>query len=329
MTKRVNGGGTLVNLASGEEGIGRMMEAAGDASKRFVPVRNTEGPNFYLLKLPESVGEGVWKLSESELSWAFSENALRLRSYSDLFGEVASSLASRDMTSEKLPILGTGDIAFLATVDIGFLFRVFLPNESDPVGVILEKAKAGAIPAEIVSEMNAILSQSRLSAVIVANGAEVGSAYIVLDTAAGGSVDKLYGLASFILGGGTALEGWDSAYPIPLNAKTKALLARKGGRVMFGFGDIENYRQAVEISRDVEEAASFDNVIGYYVSVPRLSAMKEGELARPFIEGWEKGMEQPGIPGELFESASLDIIDTLRLRQNLDGHGEIDIIWKE
>ena len=317
------GNTSVVNISNEEKGIQAMSTAAADPSKRLKLERLTEEPNFIRIKLDEPVEMEGQKLSETELSWSRSDERVSIRWFSDMFDNISDRIEGVDFTPKAPPVMGNGELAILASVDPMFLVHTILPNEDDPAKAFFERF-GGGIPAQFAGDLEAILRQCRMSAAVVTSGDTVCTAYLTIDTAAEAALDKLYGIANLFLGGGRELDGWDSVLNVPTGTPLTAIVARRGGTVLFGAGEFEEFERSVEISGHLEMITSKSNAFGV-TAVPSRLKVSEGFMTNMLMSGIEAFLGRlPGI-AELGETADLDWVDHFTVTQAMDGRIYIDI----
>jgi hypothetical protein len=314
---------SVVYMAGDENSIGVMSKAASDSEKRLKVDRRTEGPNFIRVDFDEPIEANGLKLSEAETSWANLDDRITLEVFSDLYKDVEDRLASRDFAPNPVPMLGEGEVALFADIDPAFFIYTMFPNEPDPVKSFFDDFGMG-IPSQFAGDLIDILKRCRISAIAVTKGDAVSTAYLVIDTAALGAVDKFFGIGRLFLRGERALEGWDSAFNMPTGIEMSALVARRGGTILIGAGDFSEYEKTLEVSGDMGRIASRSNVLGIKVDKGAL-AVKEGVMAQVLSEALAGGMRRAGDFAALAEIAELDKLDDFSLTQTLDGRVDIDI----
>jgi len=327
VTRRHFGETSVVNFAREEKAIEAMAEAAADPSKRL-QMENLPGePNFIRIKLDEPAEINGLKLSETELSWSRSDEQVSIRWSSDMFDGVSDRIVSGDFTPNPPPIMGNGELALLASVDPMFVIYSILPDEDDPVKAFSERFVRG-IPAQFAGDLEAILRQCRVSAAVVTSGDVVCTAYVTIDTAAEETLDKLYGIASLFLGGGKELEGWDSALNVPTGTQLNAIAARRGGTVLFGAGDFEEYRHSAEISGDLEVITSVSNIFGVKALPSRLK-LNEGVIAGMLQSNIEAYLERIPCIMEFCDTLDFDRVDHVTVTQAVNVVVKIDIYMRK
>ncbi|MDR1966420.1 MAG: hypothetical protein LBQ36_06890 [Synergistaceae bacterium] len=326
MTRRTVGDKCLVNIAADEAGIGMMKSAAEDPAKRFSAPRATEGPNYALMRLKDNVLRGVSGDINEEMSWVASEDGMAVRSFSGSYASIAPRSPSDDFKPLPTPILGEGALAMLFTFDLGSLSQLLPQGYDDPFEKLF--GTNSGLPADLAANLTAIAKSCRLSAVVVDKGGDIGTAYLVIETPERETVDKLYAMATLFLGEASGLEGWDSAYDIPLGPMLNAVLARRGDAVLLGVGEFADYGKSLAVSPDIEEMASPANVIGLALT-SRLFEINGGELGQEFRQGMGQAFEDFGMPSSIRALLNLDEIEYFGARQNIDGKGAIDVIWRK
>ena len=313
---------SVVNIAGEEEAIQGMRAAAADPSKRVNIERQTDEPNFIRIKLDEPVGIEGQQLNETELAWRRSDENISIRWYSDIFDDISDSIESGDFTPQAPPVIGHGELALLASIDPMFLIYTILRNEDDPAKAFFERVGRG-IPAQFAGDLETILRQCRVSAAIVTSGNALSTAYLTIETAEEGAIDRLFGIASLFLGG-RELEGWDSALNVPTGTPLNAIVARRGGTVMFGAGDFEEYGYSAAIPRDLEAVTSRANAFGL-TAIPSRLKVNEGFFANMLMSEIESFLDYFPEVAKLGGAGDFDWIDRFTVTQAMDGRVYIDI----
>jgi hypothetical protein len=321
------GDNSVVYIVDDEKLLGEMSSAASDPSKRARIVRRTDGSNFIRIKLNDSLDVEGFLLSETEVSWNKTEESVNVQWFSDVYDRIALELASKDFIPKSAPILGEGDLGLFVSLDPAFFIYAMHPNDSDPIKSFL--AKYGKkIPAQLVSAIEAILRRCRASAVIVTKGTSISTAYLVIDTAATESVDKLYGIASLFFASSGKLDGWDSTLNVSTGTEVRALVAKKGGTILLGAGDFDEYGKTDVVSRDVERIAFPSNAFGVTVT-PRLLKVRDGAVAKVLAGGLAKAMEGVGDFAALKDMVSFEEVDNFNLTHSMGGRIDINILLRK
>ena len=327
MTRRHIGDKSVVNISGEEEGLDAMLAAVSDPSKRVIAERRTEETNFFRIKLEEPAGMGEWFVGETELSWSRSDEHVAIRWFSDMFEDISGMTTSGNFEPAPPPILGDGELAMLASADPMFFIHTMFPNEEDPAKAFFERFGMG-ITAQFAGELEAIMRECRISAAVVTNGDAVSTAYLVIDTAAERALDRLYGMASLFLGSGRELAGWDSILNIPTGTPINAIAARRGGTILIGVGDFEEYTRSAKTHGNLETVTSKSNVFGI-TAVPGRLNVSEGFLASMLRAGVLNFLE-PFLPfAELGDNADLDWVDHFTATQSMNGGIGVDIYLRK
>jgi hypothetical protein len=294
--------------------------------------RKTEGPNFAgftSMKPLEATEELTW--NEAEVSWNISEERVAIQWFSDLFDGFAR-LASRDFAPASTPMMGEGNLAFFGTADPAFFIYAMFPNERDSIKSFVNrfgKQIPAVVLAQFAGDIEAILRQCRISAVLVTKDEAVNTAYLLVDTAAARSVDKLYGLASLFLGAGMRLERWDSAHIVPTGANASALVAKKGGTILVGWGDFYEYERTGAVSADVVKIAALSEGAFGVTAIPRHLRVKEGPIADILADALGEYSERAGVLGEFKDALDYERVENFTLNQSFGGRLDIDITLRK
>jgi hypothetical protein len=314
-----------VNIASGAEEIGEMAEALKNPGKRLRVTRLTEGRNFVAVRSAKRREMDGLSISQAETSWSVKNNLLKIRSYADMYESIAARLKGRTFSPKAAPTLGDGEVAFFAVVDPAFCLSVLFPAAPDPI-----KAAIGewGVPQEFAADVEAVLKNCGVSAVVVAEGEALGTAYLVIDAEARESLDKLYMAAETLLTeleavSPVSIDGLDSAFALRLDQPLNLIAARHEGMVLLGFGEPASFGKQAAVSA----GAVPTGVLTMAASSQILEVKVPGseETVRNRIERYLAR----NIPEALRDTAWLDKIGRIDLTQFLDGRGEINITFKE
>ncbi|MDR1915608.1 MAG: hypothetical protein LBQ58_03420 [Synergistaceae bacterium] len=332
MTRRKAGGKSFALLSSSESGIDRMARALNAPSERYKPSRQTEGENVLLGKFKEPFEMGPYKITSSETGWARLENGFKVDIFSDLYSGSVAMFASQDITGVKPTILGDGELAFFAAAYIPFYLHAVFPGEDDPVGALFDVVGAGAIPAEFSSDLKEILSQARISAVLTVKDEEPNTAYIVIESGAKSSLDKLYSLASiFLRSNEIELQGWDSAYFLKLGGGEESIFAHKEGAVLLGIGKASDYAKIPSISNvgELDDISSPSTMMGVILEPTSLKGEFADAFKQSFRREFNNQLSQSGIPEDIFDGIQFDMVEKFNMRQTLTGHTYINVFFKK
>jgi hypothetical protein len=280
-----------VYIANSEKAISDMVSSSEGRSPRFAPTRETSGSDFLQIKLQNGLTYGamaqafsfnpavkqlmtknwdkiMWTISE--VSWTKNGNSWTSESYSDFFQQNPEFIANGVKSAEEPKIFGDGELAYFMAFDAGFATRLMFQDGYNLGGA---SQFAGANSA-IIEELRPILENSRVTMLCTEKDGKTRTAYMMLETDASDSLDKLYQTYSpltAMLGGGPAkLEGWDSAVSmtIPLRGGPSAniVLALKNGALLAGIGDIEDFSKNITVKKAYSEYLSKDNVMNVILS---------------------------------------------------------------
>ena len=284
-----------VLISNIEQGIEDMASAARGKSPSFEAERTTAGDNYYQIKFEDGVKAGdiienfsfdsnvrdlmemladdpervLW--SVAECSWTREDNTLSFDSYSDLF-MLNPELASTKRTTEgTADIFGDGDLAYFVSADLGFILRCMLLGASDPVGSLFGLAEDDIGPLFGESDIRKIVDSGALSIVCVADGSEISTAYLLLESKAPDVADKIFSLSYMMGGQHTEIPGWENAmiWPVPVPDFPDIVLAKKGGALLIGLGSDESFGKKLTAPDEYKPYLSRGNAACAIVS-PRL-----------------------------------------------------------
>jgi hypothetical protein len=268
-------------------------------------------------------------ISHAETSWSVKDNLLKIHSYADMYESIAARLAGRTFSPKAAPTLGDGEIALFAVVDPAFFLSVLFPAAPDPI-----KAAIGewGVPQEFAADVEAVLKNCGISAVAVAKGEALGTAYLVIDAEARESLDKLYLAAATLLTeleavSPVSIDGLDSAFALRLDQPFNLIAARHEGMVLLGFGEPASFGKQAGVPAGAVPTGGASGVLTMAASSRILEVKVPGseETVRNRIERYLAR----NIPEALRDMAWLDKIGRIDLTQFLDGRGEINITFKE
>ncbi|MDR1134052.1 MAG: hypothetical protein LBL05_07790, partial [Synergistaceae bacterium] len=294
--KRPYGKRNIVYAASTEEGVGEMLSTSRDPDRRFVTERATSGKDFLQIKFPggftsgaakralaplgrtpeaqtERAGNVLW--TTGEISWTKEGNVLEHETYSDFMTKNPELAANMPKITQDTKFFGDGELTCFVAFDAGFLMKCAFPDSPNPVGEALgifgEKQIALAA-AE--GGLKTILKNARLSAACTEKAGRAQTAYLLLETDADETLDKLWRMYSpftAMLGGEPLkLDGWNSAISayIPFYGGSGAniVLAHKRGALLIGMGEAANFSKKVPIKNEYKDYVSPENVANVIVS---------------------------------------------------------------
>jgi hypothetical protein len=328
MTQWNAGKRDVVNIASGLEEIGKMTEAAENPEKRLRVTRSTEGENFVSVNLAEPMKiRDEFSFSQAETSWSVKDNKLEIRSYFDIYAPIAARLAERTFAPVAVPLLGDGEVAFFASVDPAFCISVSFPTEPDPIKKTLDLWGA-SIPSQFTANIEDILRNCRISAVIVAKDQAIDTAYLVIEAEARDTLEKLYELAKLLMGSPVQLDGWDSAFELNLDARFKTIAARHEGMILFGIGDAASFNKKAGIFADIVPPPDASRVLAL-TATSRILGVKAPGMGETLRDVMEKRLASRDAPEALRNMVWLDKLERFAFTHFLGGKGEINITFKE
>jgi hypothetical protein len=316
----------VLMIASNEGSIEAMNDALNDPSKRMVPALYTDGENRAQLKfaalspIANGLSGGVL-----EVSWVRDERGIIVKTYSDIYSRAAFLLAGRDIAAETTPILGEGTAVMYASADPAFLLHAAFPMASDPIKFALERSES-LVPARISAELERVLGNCRLSAVIVKEETAPSAAYLILQTAEDEALQKLINLAAMFFTPEAAAEGWDEAYAVPTGRGFSASLAARKGMVLLGVGDLSAHDKKNEFFDEDASEASSPRVLTFFLS-SGLFSMKSREGGKTISEILAE--QASAREGSEFLLGALKSVERVALSLELNGWGNLDIVLKE
>jgi hypothetical protein len=331
MTRRNAEGRDAVNIASGAKEIGEMTESARNPKKRLSVTRLTDGENFVAMNFANrlKIMNGL-SIGRAETSWSLKDKLLEIRSHSDMYGFIASRLAGRTFSPGAAPTLGDGAVAFFAAVDPAFCLSVLFPAAPDPVK---EAIGQWGVPQEFAAGIEAVLQNCRISAVAVAKGETLDTAYLVIETEARGSLAMLYMIAAAMSAemedvSAVQLAGWDSAFEMRLDPHIKMIAAWHEGMVLLGIGEAASFGKQADVSAVAVPAPDASRVSAFTAASRILEVKVPGrdETVRDMITRYLNSLN---MPEALRDMAWLDKIDRLDFADFLGGGCEINITFKE
>ncbi|MDR1481968.1 MAG: hypothetical protein LBI74_05020 [Synergistaceae bacterium] len=248
----------LVIISDSEEGIVKMNDAEKKNGARLEIKRHNSGPDYVQLhaRLPMHGRDGTTS-SVSEIAWVEDDNSAHMQVYSDAFPSMTERSVPKSGLKGNLPMLGKGDLALVSAVDVPFLCFSMFPTAADPVGVFLSNFTSGRLSNAQTQDLTTILEHGRISVVVVADPSknEPSVAYVVVESDAAESMDRLFSLASLFLGSPVNLPGWKSAYSSPMVRGQSVIAARRSNAILFGIGRAEEYTQSLTIPEDIGDFA--------------------------------------------------------------------------
>jgi hypothetical protein len=320
--RRIAGEDVLM-VASDVGSIEAMNDALDDPSKRMAPALLTDGENRVRLKFAApALIAGEPSPAVLEASWVRDERGIGVKTYSDIYSRAAFALAGRDIAEEAAPILGRGEVVMYASLDPAFLLHAAFPRESDPIKFALERP-ASPLPAQISAELEKVLGNCRISAVIVREETAPSAAYLILQTAEDEALQKLMNFAALFLSTEAAAEGWDEAYAVPAGRGASASLAAKKGTALLGVGDLRAHGEKNEFPGG---AASSAEALTFFLS-SGLFSMKSSERGKTVGEILAEHSSAREIPA--FLPDALKNMERVTLSLELNGWGNLDIVMKE
>jgi uncharacterized coiled-coil protein SlyX len=290
--KRQVGEKALVLLAKNEKAISEMSLTLWGKSPRFAVERATSGPNYYQVKFKDgfkikdiadafsfnpymrtlpmgNTDKVLWTISEC--SWTREEDVISFDSYSDFLKQNPELTRTRKASTEPFTIFGDGDLAYFVSIDAGLLLHCVFLGSDDPAGQVYSLLSGlGGAAMSILSEkdIKEILANSKLSIACVANGKKISTAYLMLETDASETINKLFKISDSIGGSGAKIPGWSDAISLPLQVPgiPDIVMAKNDGAIMFGLGDESSFEHMITIPESYKDYVLRDNIVGLLVS---------------------------------------------------------------
>jgi hypothetical protein len=303
-----------------------MNDAFDDPSKRMVPALYTDGGNRVQLRFaaPVPVANGP-SLGVLEASWVRDERGIGVKTYSDIYSRAAFRLAGRDIAGDAAPILGEGEAVMYASLDPAFILHAAFLQESDPIKFALERS-ASALPAQISAELEKVLGNCRLSAVIVKEETVPSAAYLILQTAEDEALQKLINFAAMFFSPEAVAEGWDEAYAVPAGIGVRASLAAKKGMALLGVGDLRAHGKKNEFPGEDASLVSSSEALTFFLS-SGLFSMKSSEGGKTIGEILDEHASARETPEFLL--GALKNMERVKLSLEPNGWGNLNIVFKE
>lgn len=277
LTRRMVEGVSVINASTSDAAIDAMRAAMDDPPARFSPARRTDGENVIMAKMAEPTLIGGFLLGEIEASWTFEEseengNGMRVQCFTDMFDRAPTAPPNRYFVPAKTSVFGDGELVLYASIDPAYFLYAAFPLESDPIKFALGEI-SGATPSILTTDVGNIIGDCRLSAAATLRENMLESAYILIDTGAEASLDRLFTLAGVFLRKGAKVDGWDT-YTMPHEAGNIGFVARRGNVALLGLGEVESYAKKIDASPAAEAVSSRSNPLGLFVESGKLMSAK-------------------------------------------------------
>jgi hypothetical protein len=310
--------------ASDEGSIKAMNDALDDPSKRMVPALYTDGENRVQLKFAAPAAKEL-SLGVLEASWVRDGHGIGVKTYSDIYSRAAFRLAGRDISVDAAPLLGEGETVMRASLDPAFILHAVFPRESDPIKFALGRS-ASPLPARISAEVERVLGNCRLSAVIAMKASAPSSAYLILQTAEDEALRKLITFASMFFSPEAPPEGWDEAYAVPAGRGLSVSLAAQKGMALLGVGDLRAHDKKNEFPGEGASSVSSSGALTFFLS-SGLFSMRSSEGGKTIGEILAEHASTREIPEFLL--GALKSVERVALSLEPNGWGNLDIVLKE
>ncbi|MDR3355087.1 MAG: hypothetical protein LBO21_08620 [Synergistaceae bacterium] len=325
--KRRHSGSDLVMISDSEEGIVGMMDAAKRSGARLEIKRYNSGLDYVQLhaRIPLR-GKAGTASSVSEIAWVEDDTSAHLQSYSNAFSSMTERSVPKSGLEGNLPMLGSGDVTMIAAADVPFMCFSMFPAASNPVEVFLSNLASGSFPLAQMQDITAILESGRVSVVVVTDRLknEPSAAYIVVESKAAESMDRVFALASLFLGSPVDLPGWNSAYSSSIVGWQSVIAARRSDTILFGIGRAEEYAQSPTIPEDIGDFADPHDLVNIVARKPFIDVAEYffGNAARyKLIERDMWSLTSEDIKSKLKE------IEAVQLRIMTPEYSNLGIYW--
>lgn len=279
--------GVPILVSNNPEGIDQMMTALGNGALRINVKRYNQGPDFAQFTFPVETAKGGKENAIAEMAWIEDDTSAHAQFYSNM----ASLMTGRDvpksgLRGDDLPLLGNGNLAFIAAFDIPYALFTAYPKASDPVEEALDEfAKQAPLPFFQKEDLRSVMSKGRLSLVVVEEDGKKGdysTAYIVIESKAKDSLEKLASLPKKMMKK-SSLQGWDSCYTINAGGKIQALLAQRGEILMLGVGSLDSYSKKAKILPEIKDFAA-PRDLANLVATPAAWDIAMAAYGNPWVE---------------------------------------------
>jgi hypothetical protein len=323
VTRSHSGGRSLLRASNSEEGLKEMEGAAADPSMRLSLPRKTDGKNRVSVKFATPVLGRGFSIGEAESSWSSDSDGVRVRYFTDLSTRGPYGLKS-DFIPETVPLFGEGRLTLFASANPAYLLRAAYPDAADPVNAALESIEGRVTPA-MLSDIEAILRNCRLSAAVVAKGNLIGTAYVLLDTDKLESLGRFFSFAGMFLKKTAGPDEWET-YDLPMK-NGRAFLARRGRFVMMGLGDARAYSARPDLPANAAGMCAASCGAGIFASSELMSLRAPG-MGKTLAEVLSE--HRSGAGWELAALVkSMENVERFSLTHSTGGWGDINITFAE
>jgi hypothetical protein len=323
VTRRRSGERSLVCASHSEEGLGEMERAAKDPSARLSPPRNTDGKNRVSINFATPVMGQGFTIGEAEASWNADGNGIRVNYFTDLSAR-GSYAPKSDFIPETVRLFGKGSPALFASADPAYILRAVYSGDADPVKAALASIEARMTPV-MVSDVEAILKNCRLSIAVVAEDGLIETAYAILDTDELESLERIFSFAGMLLAKTTGPDGWET-YDLPMK-NGRAFAARMGRSVILGLGDARAYAAETELPANIAGMCAASCGVGVFASSELLSlrAPGTGKTLGETLSEYRPGRSA----GWAALVTGMEDMERFSVTHSVNGRGDISITFAE
>jgi hypothetical protein len=323
VTRSRSGGMSLLRASNSEEGLTEMKGAAADPSMRLSLPRNTEGKNHVSVNFSTPVLGRGFSIGEAEASWSANRDGIRVRYFTDLSARSPHGPRS-DFIPETVPLFGEGNLALFASANLSYLLRAVYPDAADPVNAALKGIEGRVTPA-MLSDIEAILKNCRLSAAVVAKEDLIGTAYVLLDTDKLESLGRIFSFVGTFLEKTAGPDEWE-AYDLPMK-NGRAFVARRGRFAMLGLGKASAYAARLDLPANAAGMCAASCGAGVFASSELMSLRAPG-MGKTLAEALSE--RRSGDGWELAALVkSMENVDHFSLTHSMGGWGDINITFAE
>ena len=250
--------GAPVLVSNAPESIDEMIKALKSGSARLRIKRYNPAPDYMQVRFPVRTTTGEEKTAVSEIAWIEDETSAHAQFYSDAFGLMTGRAVPKSgLRGDDLPLLGSGDLALVAAVDIPYACFMAFPTADNSIERVLKEAGA-LLPSQYREDLRKVMEEGRISIVAVAGDGgktDPDTAYIVLESKAKEAMDRLVSLPKTLMSSAT-LQGWDSCHTVEIGRSFNAILAQRGNVLLLGIGSLDSYSRKARIPDDIKDFAA-------------------------------------------------------------------------
>lgn len=309
-------------IARNTDAIDEMLKALKSSSSRVKITRHNPAPDYIQARFPVDVPSGRQEIATTEAAWIEDATSAHAQFYSDAFSLMTGKEVPRSgLRGDDLPLLGSGDLAVVSAVDIPYACFTVFPKERDPIGKILSAA-GSFLPASYRDDLSKIMTQGRISAVVTVEEGkdEPSTAYLVIETKAVESLDRLIGIVKPFMSK-SQLAGWESVSTFGLSPRENVVMARRGGILLLGIGDLSHYERKAIVPASLKDFAAPKDLA--YVAATEAILRVDKSLAGPFLRA---RMKAYGLDDSLLDEVAAEPF-AIQLRTVTPEKADLGIYW--